>query len=616
MAEKKRGVPAGLLIGLWDLINFSRRLVFNIIFILLVIAFIAVLRRHAPELRDNTALVLAPKGAIVEQYTDNATQRAVANAVGNRIRQVQLRDILRSIGDAAKDSRITRIVLDPDGIDSAGVSTLREIGAALDRFRQSGKQVIAVSDGMTQGQYYLASHANKILLHPDSMEGVLLTGFASYRTYFKDALDWLGVDVHLFRVGEYKSYAEPYTRNDASPAAKQADRYWMTGLWNDYLQDIARQRHLSVDDLTGLIDNYADAVKAVDGNLAKLALDHKLVDQLVTPDQANDMLIALGARDGHSFRQIDFKDYLAAQGPDLMRQARPEVGVVVAEGEILPGDQPQGTVGGESTVDLLRRARHDPNIKAVVLRVDSPGGDAFSSELIRRQVELIKAAHKPVIVSMGDVAASGGYWISMSGDRIFADPTTITGSIGIFGLFMNVPNTLAKIGMHTDGVATTPLADAIDPRRPLDPKVGQTLQLIIDAGYQDFIGHVAKARNMTKAQVDAIAQGRVWSGRQAKARGLVDQLGGLEDAIHAAAKTANLGKNYRVAYVEKPMSTWQRFVLGMSQDTLARFARSVLPDMPIGLLSQPEIRDQMRLLHSLQSNRLGVYAYCFCNLRN
>ncbi|MEO8802765.1 MAG: signal peptide peptidase SppA [Rudaea sp.] len=615
MVDKKRGVIARFFVGIWVVFNFTRRLVFGIIALFLLIVFFAALHRSTPQLLDRTALVLDPKGSIVEQYTNDATQRALSGAFGNRLRQVQLRDIIHAIDAARDDKRIARIVLYPDGIESAGISTLREIGAALDRFKQSGKQVVAVSDGMTQGQYYLAAHANTILLHPDSMEGVLLTGFASYRTYFKDALDWLGVDVHLFRVGEYKSYAEPYIRNDASADAKQADLYWMNGVWDDFLKDIAAQRHLDPVKVTALIATYPDAVKAAGGDMAKLALDNKLVDKLATRDQANAMLIAQGTKDEHTFRQIDFSDYLGTLPPDSPLDTRPQIAVVVAEGEILPGDQPQGTVGGTSTARLIREARNDDKVKAVVLRVNSPGGDAFSSELIRREVELTKQAGKPVIVSMGNVAASGGYWISMDGTEIFAEPTTITGSIGIFGLFFGIPNTLAKIGVHTDGVGTTPLADAIDPRRALDPNVGATIQAMIDKGYQDFIGKVAAARHKTKEEIDAIARGRVWSGEQALQRGLVDKLGGLKDAIAAAAQTANLGDKYRVVYVEKPLSAWEKLALNMSNDALAHFAKAVLPDMPISLLSQPQVADQLRLLQSLQNRKVGVFAYCFCDMR-
>src|SRR5581483_2335830 len=341
---------------------------------------------------------------------------------------------------------------------------------------------------------------------------------------------------HLFRVGEYKSAAEPYVRNDSSAEAKEADLYWMNGIWGDYLKDVAAARKLDPAALTADIQNYPDLIKSTNGDLAALALKEKLVDKLATRDEARAMLVEKGVAEHKTFRQIDFQDYARLVEREQAIDTRPQVAVVVAEGEIVDGDQAPGTVGGDSTSRLIRQAREDDAVKAVVLRVNSPGGEVFASELIRREVELTRTAGKPVVVSMGDVAASGGYWISMNANRIFAEPTTITGSIGIFGLIANFPDTLAKIGVHTDGVGTTPFAGAFDVRRPLDPKIGDVIQTVIDKGYRDFVGNVAKARNKKPEEIDAIARGRVWSGEQAKERGLVDELGGLNDAAAAAAQ--------------------------------------------------------------------------------
>jgi protease-4 len=613
MAERKHGLIVGLFVGLWNLVNFTRRLVVNILFVILLIVIIAALRSGTAHVQARSALVLDPKGRIVEQYTSAPAQRAFASAFGDKVREVQLRDILLAIDAGAADPRIERLVLVPDDIEGAGMSTLREIGAALERFKHAGKEVIAVSNSMSQGQYYLAAHANQVLLHPDG--DVLLEGLGRYRTYYKDALDKLGVDVHLFRVGEFKSAAEPFIRNDASPESKEADLYWMNGVWSEYLADIATARKLDAKAIAAQIDDYANAIKAVGGDLARLALDDKLVDRLATRDEAVQMLIGKGVRDGKTFRQIDFEDYATIVQRERLADNRPVVAVVVAEGEILGGDQPPGTVGGESTAKLVRMARESNDVKAVVLRVNSPGGDAFASELIRREVELTRQAHKPIIVSMGDVAASGGYWIAMNGDRIFAEPTTITGSIGIFGLFLNIPDTLAKIGVLTDGVGTTKFAGAIDPRRPLDPSVGDLIQNIIEHGYQQFITKVAAARNKQPADVDAIARGRVWSGAQAKERGLVDEIGGLEDAVASAATAANLGENYRTRYIEKELSAWERFVVNMSSDTLARAAQSAVPEATRLLLAQPEVQGQLKLLRALGDRKIGVFAYCFCELK-
>jgi protease IV len=612
MADKKPGIIVGLFKGLWTALNFARRLTFNLIFLFLLVVFIVALRSGAPLLHARTALVLDPKGNIVEQYTSAPAQRAFAGAFGDKVREVQLRDILAVIAAATDDKRIERLVVIPDDIEGAGLASLREISAAIERFRQSGKDVVAVSNGMTQNQYYLAAHADQILLHPQG--AVLLEGLGRYRSYYKDLLDRLGVVVHLFRVGEYKSAAEPYVRNDSSPEAKDADLFWMNGVWGDYLKDIAAARKLDAAQLSTQIQNYPELIKAAEGDLAELALKQKLVDRLATRDEARTLLIDKGVKDDKTFRQIDFQDYLHRVNAELP-DARPQVAVVVAEGEIVGGDQPPGTVGGESTSSLIRDAREDDKVKALVLRVNSPGGEVFASELIRREVELTRAAGKPVIVSMGDVAASGGYWISMNANRIFAEPTTITGSIGIFGLIANFPDTLEKIGVHTDGVGTTPFAGAFDVRRALDPKIGSVIQAVIDKGYRDFVGNVAKARNKTPEQIDAIARGRVWSGEQARERGLVDELGGLEDATTAAAKAANLGENYHVRYVEKPLSFWEKVALGLDSEALAGIGHAAVPEFARSWLAQPGLRGQLALLRSLGGNKLGVFAYCFCEIR-
>ncbi len=601
--------------GLWNALNFTRMLVFNVIFLILLIAFFMAVFASRPVLLPRTALVLDPKGRIVEEYTIDPAQRALGNLAGEPPKEVQLRDLLRVIDAATADKRIERLVLVPDDIEGAGLATLHEIGTALDRFRATGREVVAVTGDMSQGQYLLAAHADKVLLDPDG--AVVLEGFASYRSYFKDALDKLGVQVHLIKVGQYKSAAEPYVLNGASDAAKEADRYWMGGLWQDYLGEISGLRKVDAATISEDIAHYDERVAAHGGDLAKLALDQKLVDQLATRDDARKFLRARGVAEGSDgFRQIDFKDYLAMLAPDGLTHFGSQVAVVVAQGEIVPGEQPPGMVGGRSAAQLIRTAREDKSVKAVVLRVDSPGGDAYSSELIRREVAQTRAAGKPVVVSMGDVAASGGYWIAMDGDEIWAEPTTITGSIGIFGLFVTVPETLAKIGVHTDGIGTTPLAGTFDIRRPLSPELESILNSVITRGYDEFVGRVAKARKRTPEEIDAIAQGRVWSGSQAKERGLVDRLGGLGDAIAAAASRAKLGDSYQVRYIEREPSAWERFLLSFGDsETMMRLARTVGFSLPGSWLDRSEVGEIAGIVESLRGKRYGAFAHCFCELR-
>ncbi|MBA8889530.1 protease-4 [Dokdonella fugitiva] len=614
MSSQQPGVIRRFFRGLWDALNFTRRLVFNLIFLVVLLAFFGAFFASRPLLAPRTALVLDPSGAIVEQYSTDPTQRALSNVAGNESPEVQLRDLLRAIDAAAKDSRIERIVLIPDEITGLGLATARELGAALDRFKASGKEVIAVSGGMGQNEYLLAAHANRILLDPEG--AVLLEGFANYRSYYKDALDKLGVEVHLIKVGTFKSAAEPYVLSQASDASKEADAYWMGGIWQEYLGEVAALRKIDAAAIADDIAHYDQRVAAHEGDLARLALEQKLVDQLATRAEAREQLRSLGAAEGdEGFRQVGFRQYLATLAPANLPHVGSDVAVIVAQGEIVPGDRPPGMVGGKSTAQLVRAAREDDGVKAIVLRVNSPGGDAYSSELIRRELAQAREAGKPVVVSMGDVAASGGYWISMASDEIWAEPNTITGSIGIFGLIMTVPDTLAKLGIHTDGVGTTPLAGTLDIRRPLSPQLEAIITSVIKRGYGEFIGKVAQSRGRTPAEIDAIAQGRVWSGAQAKERGLVDKLGGLDDAIAAAASRAKLGDHYQVRYVEREMTTWERFALSFSDsEAMVRLARWTGVRVPAGMFAGNELNQLAGVLESLRGKRYGAFAHCFCEL--
>lgn len=615
MSNRKPGLIRRFFGAIWNTLNFTRRLVLNLIFFAVVVAIIAGLMARTPVLQNGTALVLNLQGNIVEQYSIDASQRAIGRVTGNATEEIQLRDVLRTIDAAATDANIGRIVLIPDEMGQAGPSTVREIGQALDRFRASGKPVTTIANNLDQNQYALAVHSDRILLDPEG--SVELVGYSSYRNYYKELLDKLGVDVHLIKVGTYKSAAEPYVQTEASEASKEADMQWMGALWQEYLAEVAAQRKLDPAVISDDIANYADRVVAVQGDLGNLALNQKLVDQLATREQARDWLREQGVPpDGDSFRQVEWTRY-AAQVPPTNPLANHRVAVVVAEGEILGGEQPPGTIGGRSTAQLLRQAREDDSVNAIVLRVSSPGGDANASELIRREVVQAQQAGKPVIVSMGDYAASGGYWIAMNGDEIWAQPTSITGSIGIYALLATIPETLAKIGINVDGIATTPLAAAMDLRRPLSPVLETIITQSIQRGYRQFIGLVAQARAKTPEQIDAIAQGHVWIGTQAKQRGLVDKLGGLDDAITAAAERANLGDDYAVSYVERPMSNWETLALRLSNSeaAVAIGKQFALPSLPRGLIDSSDLRAARLLLDSLGRKTFASYAHCFCTIR-
>lgn len=613
MSDSKPGLIRRFFGGIWAAVNFTRRLVLNLIFLVLLVLFLSVLFAKAPILQPRTALVVDPKGEIVEQYRSDPESRALSSMLGDEVKEIQLRDLLHVIDTAAKDTNIERIVLLPDEMTGAGLATLTEIGAALERFRATGKEVIALSNGMTQMQYFLAAHADQVMLHPDG--AVLLQGFGSYRSYYKDLIDKLAINVHLFRVGEFKSAAEPYFLNGASPEAREADLYWLGGLWQTWLGEVGQRRKLDPKAIQNGIETLPDAIKAANGDLAKLALTSNLVDQLATRDQAREVLVAKGERDTerHTFRQIGWRAYLNSHPLESIGDMRPVVAIVVAEGDIVSGEQRAGMIGGDSTAELIRRAREDDNVKAVVLRVNSPGGEVFPSEQIRREIELTRTAGKPVVASMGDVAASGGYWISMNADEIFAQPGTITGSIGIYGMFVNMPDTLAKIGVHTDGVGTTSFAGAFDVRRPLDPAVGAVIQSVIDKGYRDFIGRVAAARGKQPDEIDKIARGRVWTGRQALERGLVDKLGGLDAAVAAAAERAKLGNDWQRRYVEKPLNAFEQFMLGFSTSAAAKtLARFEVLRPETALLNDADLRRPLRMLSGITAGKPAVFAYCFC----
>lgn len=610
--------------------NFTRRLIFNLVFfgflfLLLLLFVVAIARGDGTKpLAARTTLVIAPEGTLVEQFSADPVSRSLAKAVGDKsAEEVQLRDLVRVIEAAGKDSKIERVLLNLDKLQPSGFASQREVAKALQGLRASGKQIVAFSESMSQGQYLLAAQANEVYLDP--MGSVLLEGLGRYRQYFREGLqDKLGVDVHLFRVGEYKSAAEPYILDAASADAKEADLFWMNDVWQRYLADVATARKLSPAQLAAGIDTLPEGVTAAGGDLAKFALQQKLVDGLKTREQVDSLLTERGVADNDAdggFRSIDFGSYLTQlQAQHSPMDSRPQVAVVVAAGEISGGEQPAGRIGGESTAALLRQARDDEEIKAVVLRVDSPGGEVFASEQIRREVVALKQAGKPVVVSMGDLAASGGYWISMNADRIYADPSTISGSIGIFGMVPNLTRALDKIGVHTDGVGTTRFAGAFDITRPLDPAAGQVIQAVINKGYADFTGKVAQARHQSVEAIDKVARGRVWSGAQAKDHGLVDAFGGMQEAVADAASRAKLSKGkFRVRYVEKAATPFSQFMSGFAGSRLGAWMLSD-SGMARALLARslPEVDTQLRFVEdAVHDSKAGgtpvkALAYCFC----
>lgn len=553
-----------LLSACWGVINFTRKAILNIIFLVLafiIIAGIAANSEAPGVIEDNSILKLNLSGSIVEQKTFvDPYNEVLMGAMGNNNQapETVLSDVLKVIKKAETDNRISALLLDLHGLSGGGMSKLQEIGEAITAFKaNSNKPVIAYGDYYSQTQYYLASHADNVVLHP--MGAISMDGFGRYRMYYKSALEKLKVNAHIFRVGTFKSAVEPYIRDDMSEPAKEANQQWLGDLWQQYKTTIATNREVEGTNFDETLTGFLAKFKEVDGNFAQFALQNNWVDQLMTRQQFDQYLDDELKIKSNVVTMASYKASMSLQ-PDL--SASPDkVGIVIAQGTIYNGKRNAGEIGGDSTAKLLKQARLDKSVKAVVLRVDSPGGSAFASEIIRNEIEALKKAGKPVIASMSSLAASGGYWISASADEIWASPSTITGSIGIFGMFMTFEDSLSYLGINTDGVATTEMA-GISATRKLDPQMAQVIQTAIESGYDQFLNLVATERNMSVADVDKIAQGRVWSGAKAKELGLVDNLGSYSDAIDAAAAKAELAA-YGVKVITKPLSPVDQLMMDL-----------------------------------------------------
>ncbi len=549
MSKEKKGFLRLWAGRLWALVDGTRRAVFNLLWLALLIGVpVALFTGRADKLEDKTVLVLDLAGPLVEQGAGGTRETLLRQVQGEDQGQVRLRDVIAVLDAAARDPKIERVLLLPEDLAGGGLSAKREVAAALERFKASGKQVVAWATGFDQRQYYLAAHASEVYVHP--MGAVALQGYGRLRNYYRQALDRVGVSANVVRVGKYKNAAEPFFASAPSKETLEAEAYLYDALWSLYTRGVEKARKLPEGAIAKAIAALPGSLQALQGDTARLALEGRLVDGLKTRDELRAMLIERGAEDpkAKTFRQIGWREYLSRQKPAA---SGPAIGVVVAEGEIGEGEEPPGRIGGRSTAELIRKARNDDEVKAVVLRVNSPGGSALGSELIRRELELTRAAGKPVVVSMGDVAASGGYWIALAADEVIADPATITGSIGVFGMLPTAQGLMDKLSVGTGGHATTWLATGYDPRRPLDPRFEQLVQSVIGRVYSDFISKAAAARKTTPDKIDAVAQGRVWTGTQALERGLIDRNGAWSDALKAAAARAKLPEEARLRWMER-----------------------------------------------------------------
>lgn len=562
MAAKGSWTKA-LFTGLWTVLNFARKLVFNLIFLVLVIGvIIAISSSEDPiSVKPDSALLLQLNGnLVIEKEQVDPFSQFMQEAFGEEPEnpEVLVRDVVKVLDNAKQDSRIKALILDLSGLQGGGLDKLRTVAAAIDDFKTE-KPVYAIGDYYSQNQYYLAARADHIYLNP--MGGVMFEGYGRFGMYFKDMLEKLRITTHIFRVGTYKSAVEPFIRNDMSDAAKEANKLWLDTYWSQYKADVAAARGIDVSNFDEELDVLLNKFEEAGADFAKYALNNGWVDALKTREEVRQELVALVGTDENKLgvNVTPFNTYLKAVNPPLpkMGNMKDKVAIVVAKGEILDGNQPAGTIGGDSTARLLRQARLDDTVKAVVLQVDSPGGSSFASEIIRQEVLELQSAGKPVVVSMSTYAASGGYWISAPADKIIASPSTITGSIGVFGMFLTFEDSLEYLGINTDGVASTEIA-GMSALRELDPRFGEILQRNVESAYRQFITMVGESRGMSPEAVDKIAQGRVWIGSQALELGLVDELGDLDDAVASAAEIAGL-ESWDTQYVERILSPQEQF---------------------------------------------------------
>ncbi|EEZ4381284.1 signal peptide peptidase SppA [Escherichia coli] len=575
---------AGFFKWTWRLLNFVREMVLNLFFIFLVLVGVGIWMQvsssDTKETAGRGALLLDISGVIVDKPDSSQRfsklSRQLLGASSDRLQENSLFDIVNTIRQAKDDRNITGIVMDLKDFAGGDQPSMQYIGKALKEFRDSGKPVYAIGENYSQGQYYLASFANKIWLSPQGV--VDLRGFATNGLYYKSLLDKLKVSTHVFRVGTYKSAVEPFIRDDMSPAAREADSRWIGELWQNYLNTVAANRQIPAQQVFPGAQGLLAGLTKTGGDTAKYALDNKLVDALATNAEIEKALTKeFGwSKADKNYRAISYYDYALKTPADT----GDSIGVVFANGAIMDGEETQGNVGGDTTAAQIRDARLDPKVKAIVLRVNSPGGSVTASEVIRSELAAARAAGKPVVVSMGGMAASGGYWISTPANYIVANPSTLTGSIGIFGVITTVENSLDSIGVHTDGVSTSPLAD-VSITKSLPPEAQQMMQLSIENGYKRFITLVADSRNSIPEQIDKIAQGHVWTGQDAKANGLVDSLGDFDDAVAKAAELAKLKQWHLEYYVDEPT------FFDKVMDNMSGSVRAMLPDTLQAMLPAP-----------------------------
>lgn len=551
--------------GAWGVVSWLRTAFFNLIFLFILLTIIiAIVNAPKPHVPDQIALNIAPQGFLVDQLSYEATPADLLMGDDRSGLETSLIDLVDTIGKATTDKRITSMVLNLTQFTGGGITKMEELGQALEAFKAAGKPIYAYGDNLSQQQYYLASFADTIYLN--EMGAVMLSGFGVYQNYFKDAADKLSVKFHVFRVGEYKDAVEPFMRNDMSDASREHNGRWVNELWQTYVTRVTGNRQVAESAINDYLESISSAPQRNQESLAEKALQAGLVDKLVSRVEVRELLAEkVGATDdGKNYEAINYDEYRQALALALPTKKK-SIGLIVAQGNIVGGNQPNNMIGSSSLTELIRTARDDDDIAALVVRIDSGGGSAFASEVIRKEILDTRAQGKPVYISMGSVAASGGYWIASAGDEIWAMPTTLTGSIGVWGLVPNLTDAFDRLGVHSDGVGTTKLADIYHPDRPLSEPAQHLIQSGVNDVYRHFLGIVADARDSDPASVHEIAQGRVWSGNAAKAIGLVDNLGSLHDVMEAVASKLDLG-DYAVKEIVRPLTPTEEIMRALMEE--------------------------------------------------
>ena len=590
--------------------NFVVNAAFLLFFVLVLSALLST--PDQPEISADSALFIAPTGTLVEQITPPSDWRDLIFQPADQ-GLIEVGDVLKSIDLAAQDDRITMLALKLDQLSGLTSSRAISIGERIKAFRETGKTVVAYTQYSGQFQYLAASYADQVFLHP--MGSIMLSGLGGDRLYFADMLEKLKVKMHIFRVGEYKAATEPFTRNAMSDAARQDSQQLVDGIWATVTGAIASNRGLNTDAVLTFANNYDVLLQNAQGDGAKATLDSNLVDGLATSEEFRQQIGARIGWQNDMLNGIDFQSYLAMNPNAILPVSDNAVGVITVQGAIMEsGLSSSDVASAEDLVERIRVAKNDERIKALVLRVDSPGGSAFASELIREELLALQAAGKPVVASFATVAASGGYWVSANADAIFAEPTTITGSIGIFGILPNVSDSLGAMGIHADGVSSAPLARGLSVVGNLSDQAQSILQLSIEHGYAEFIDLVVNGRGMSQTEVEAIAQGRIWSGLVAKDIGLVDELGGLQQAKDHAAELAGLA-NWTTEDIRMPLDPQSLIMMELMQATGTTPANNSLDQWTRQLPWLGTLRSSIDQLSAFNDPR-HVYAMCLsCTAR-